>query len=190
MADVAPPKPDIPHLAWAIDQRAKIQHTLLSLYEFVRNTMPHSDNYLDDLFLDHLVASAFSLWRAVFLAERARDKDSLRAAQEKFLATVISTNAITFSDDRANSAWTVGYYLENAKGRIISAQQLAFHQAEHFSMERHHLPNVIRLIRMRGSGVSDLRYEWEAAHCALRMLIKMEDPDNPLPIEEPSGPFA
>jgi hypothetical protein len=181
-------KPDIAHLKWAIDQRAKIQHTLLSLYEFLRNTMPHIENTMDDLFVDHLIAAAFSLWRAVFLAERERDGASLREAQEKFLATVISTNAITFSDDRSNSAWSVGFYLENAKQRILSAQHLAFHHPDQFSNGRENLDAVIRLVRIRGWEVSHLRYEWECAHTALRMLLRMEHPAFQLPIENPALP--
>lgn len=181
-------KPDIKHLTWAIDQRAKIQHTLLSLYEFVRNTMPLNQDATHDLFVDHLVASAFSLWRAVFLTERERGTPSLREAQEKFLATVISTNTITFSDDRTNSAWSVGFYLENAKQRLLSAQQLAFHHPEGFPLARGNLDGVIRLVRIRGNEPSHLRYEWESAHTALRILLKIAAPDIVLPVEHPTFP--
>jgi hypothetical protein len=182
------PKPDIAHLRWAIEERANIQQTLLALYDFLRNTMPNLQNPLENLFFDHMIAAAFSLWRAVFLAERDRDTQSLRKAQEDFLATVISTNAITFSDDRSNSAWSVGFYLENAKHRILSAQQLALANPYEFSQERGHLPTIERLVHIRGDQVSHLRYEWQAAHAALRMLLRIEDPRTTLPIKEPVLP--
>jgi hypothetical protein len=121
-------KPDIEHLRWAVNQRAEIQHTLLALYEYVRRT--HSKaGYADTkvYLLDHLIGAAFSLWRAVFLAETYRTDEGIRESQETFLAKVISDNSITFGDDKINRAWTVGYYLDDAKLRIERASAYADH---------------------------------------------------------------
>jgi hypothetical protein len=50
--------------------------------------------------LDLLIGAAFSLGRAVFLAETVRDVLS----QEEFLRKVITDKAITSADDRDNRA--------------------------------------------------------------------------------------
>ncbi len=114
-------KPDEGHLAWAIDQRAEIQRTLLVLYGFVRHSSPDSLDHDTRYLLDLLIGAAFSLWRAVFLAETFRDVVQVHQSQEAFLLKVITDNAITFADDKANRRWTVEYYLENAKFRLARA---------------------------------------------------------------------
>lgn len=177
-------KPDIVHLAWAIDQRAKIQHTLLALYEYVRSNEPDQREWVKPSLLDHLIAAAFSLWRAVFLAEDTRTLVSIRKAQEEFLASVISTNAIGFGDDKRNSAWTVSYYLENAKHRLMAAH----HIAEHYMKDKS-LDTVLSLVRLKGTDdVRLTRYEWESIHMAVRIMLKLLCPDLKLPIEAPTIP--
>src|SRR5262245_16163107 len=109
-------KSDPEHLAWAINERAEVQRTLLGLYEFVSNRSPDSIPVVPDQhILNHLIGAAFSLWRAVFLADTFRDHVSVHRDQRAFLDKVISDNAITFADDKNNRHWTVDYYLENAK---------------------------------------------------------------------------
>jgi hypothetical protein len=48
-------KPDEEHLAWAIDQRADVQHTLLALYGFVRHRQPAC--------LDEELIAGYWLWK-------------------------------------------------------------------------------------------------------------------------------
>jgi hypothetical protein len=120
-------KPDEGHLAWAIDQRAEVQHTLRALYEFVRHHLPPTLDLDARCLLDHLIGAAFSLWRAVFLADTFRDDIHIHQSQEAFLLKVITDNTITFADDKANRHWTVEYYLENAKFRIARAIAYADH---------------------------------------------------------------
>jgi hypothetical protein len=124
---------DVEHLEWAIDQRAKIQHTLLALYVYVRDTEPEESWVYTEAIVNSLIAASFSLWRAVFLAEQTRTDASVRQAQRDFLATVISTNAVTFSDDRRNSAWSLGFYMDTASQRVWSAIALTETHIEHFS---------------------------------------------------------
>jgi hypothetical protein len=136
------------------------------------------------MLLDHCIAAAFSLWRAVFLAEIVRNYDTIEKAQEEFLASVISTNAITFGDDRRNSAWTVSFYLENAKHRL--------HAANHIIS--HHLPmlatqEIQPLLSLKGENdISHTRYEWECVHCALRAIIRVIDTNSGLADIRPNLP--
>jgi hypothetical protein len=77
-------------LAWAIDQRAEVQHTLRALYEFVRHHLPPTLDLDARCLLDHLIGAAFSLWRAVFLADTFRDEIHIHQSQEAFLLKVIN----------------------------------------------------------------------------------------------------
>jgi hypothetical protein len=176
-------KPDIEHLRWAIDQRANVQHTLLAHYAYVRRSRSR-EGWVEPKLLDHCIAAAFSLWRAVFLAEIVRTYDNIDKAQEEFLASVISTNAITFGDDRRNSAWTVSFYLENAKHRLAQAHDIV----------SHHIPDaasneILPLLRLVGENdISHTRYEWECVHCALRKIFKIIDPASQLTPINPKIP--
>jgi hypothetical protein len=179
-----PDKPNILHLRWTIDQRAKIQHTLLALYEYVRLNAPERRDWVKPSLLDDLIAAAFSLWRAVFLAENIRTPESIHKSQEDFLASVIATNTIGFSDDKRNSAWTVSFYLENAKHRVAAAHQVAAHHMKNKSLEQ-----VLPRIRLKGTNdVGLTRYEWESIHMALRIILKVLNPEFNLPIDEPTPP--
>jgi hypothetical protein len=50
-----------------------------------------------------------------------RDVTQIHQGQEEFLRKVITEIAITLADDRDNRAWTIEYYLENAKYRLARA---------------------------------------------------------------------
>lgn len=67
-----------------------------------------------------LVGVAFSLWRAAFLAEMPTRTwpEALRDAQQ-LLGTVLSTNTIAFGTEHSLQGWTGGYYLNNAKLRLM-----------------------------------------------------------------------
>jgi hypothetical protein len=179
-------KPDLGHLAWVLDQRVEIQRTLLDLYRFVRanttealRSSPFDNKYdfVKPMLLDHLIAAGFSLWRAVFLSESHRDFDSIHKSQEKFLERVLTNNAITYTDDKANRAWTVSYYLENAKHRLSAAVNLAEHYLKDKCREK-----VQPLLRLKGEGdVASTRYELECIHAAMRMIFKILDPQSMLP---------
>jgi hypothetical protein len=178
-------KPDVEHLRWAVNQRAEIQHSLLALYEYVRRT-PSTAGYADTkvYLLDHLIGAAFSLWRAVFLAETHRTDEGIRESQEAFLAKVISDNSITFGDDKINRAWTVGYYLDDAKLRIERASAYADHNLKTDS-RRH----IILSLRLRGTGrVPFTEWEWESAHFALRYMIGILDKDRKAKPIQPNSP--
>jgi hypothetical protein len=176
--------PDEEHLAWAIDQRAEVQHTLRALYGFVRHHPPPTLDLDARYLLDHLVGAAFSLWRAIFLADTFRDDIHIHQSQEAFLLKVITDNTITFADDKANRYWTVEYYLENAKFRL--ARAIAY--ADHHKGIRLTEP-LMPFLRLRGTlGAELTRYEWESAHYALRELFKVIAPDTGLEAKLPTLP--
>ena len=179
----------IGQLKWAIDQRGKIQHSLLALYERVQEREDLPADFELDLPLDHLIAAAFSLWRAVFLADKDRGPIPLRQAQLAFLATVVTTNAVNFSDDRNNSPWSVTFYMENAKQRLVAANEFLRHYPKSLKGAEVDFANVIRLVRIKGPTPADMRYEWTAAHLAFRKLYNGMFATTPLKEEEPTIPF-
>jgi hypothetical protein len=177
---------ELKHLRWAISVRAKIQETLLALYELV--LQPPARGYpawWEELLKSYFLGTGFALWRAAFLADKARDLESTVTAQEAFLKQLLSTNAITFGDDRANRSWTVTFYLEDAKLRIGAAYQFLLHHLAEDQQQAMGLPEVVRYIRLTGRQPVDVRYEWEAAHAALRILLNNPYTDLKLEVEKP-----
>jgi hypothetical protein len=170
--------PDVDHLKWAIDRRAEILHTLLALYKIAtaKNPMHHP------ILLDHLIAGAFSLWRAVFLAETNRDWASRTKGQADFLKKVVGDNSISYADDKSTRAWTVGHYLENAKVRLIAAYPL--------SSANRDGRKIRDSLWAQGTFTHTTRLEWEAVHIELRKLLNALPSIHKLPIPTPSGPVA
>jgi len=177
-------EPNLKHMAWAIDQRAAIQRTLLALYEFVHTHQSADLRFFDKILLDHLIGAAFSLWRAAFLAETLRKDEDIRDSQEKFLEKVITDNAITFNDDKLNRHWTVEYYLENAKLRLGRAIELS----DHYKSTHLH-GALLPFLRLRGTeGVELTQWEWESAHYVLRAIFNVISPDKLIEAKVPSLP--
>jgi hypothetical protein len=190
MAD-SQPKLNLLALEWAIEKRAKIQETILALYRYAKSQPPEGPGFPASYLLDHLSAAAFSLWRAAFLTDGSRDPISVHEEQTSFLATVLNTNAINFSDDRKYQAWAVSFYLENAKNRLSYAVAVA---DEYLKAKTTAI--VMPMLRFQGTSAREkdkgdrtlTRYEWECAHGALRILLKILDPTCGLPVEDPKIP--
>jgi len=108
------------HFTWLVPNRNKAQELLHRVYRVI----PDKGEWGDHAVLLHLLTGvAFSLWRAVFLAERDRDATEVARKAKMMLKRVIETNAISFNDDLLNKSWTAGYYLNNALWRLESAYQ-------------------------------------------------------------------
>jgi hypothetical protein len=158
---------DLYHHQWAIDERARVQHTLLGLYAYVREKSADDLEPMRVAVLDSLIGAAFALWRAVFLAADLRTKETVRKSQEDFLASVIATNTITFNDDRRNSAWSFSFYIQAAKDRLKHADHLL---REGLKITPHE--PIELLIQMSGYNmIGYTRYEWMCTHRALRVLL-------------------
>lgn len=103
-------------LEWSIQQRAETLTTALKLRGLMAKNMGKDSAVDRDL--RSLAAVSFSLWRAVFLADRTRDASVKNQQSISFIDTMIATNSITFSDDRNCKEWTFVYYIENASARL------------------------------------------------------------------------
>jgi hypothetical protein len=107
-------------------------------------------------------------------------------SQKKFLESVLTDNMIGYTQDKNNRAWTVSYYLENAKHRMDAAMNLAEEYRNDKSRDK-----VLPLLRLVGTGdVAHSRYEWECAHAAMRVILKILHPKSTLPALEPKHPYG
>jgi hypothetical protein len=106
-------------LTWLVEQRSKNQTFLLDLCTFGKTNEEHLIQDSDSrTAFQFLVGAAFSLWRAVFLAESETDSKVLLDQSTKFLETLVADNAIGYYQDKSMKAWTAGYYLNNAYFRL------------------------------------------------------------------------
>lgn len=145
---------NLDHLEWLIERRSDVQHTLFALYKYV-SSGSEVHRHTDDL-----IASAFSLWRAVFLAETDRDWSSVNKGQRDFLAKVIADNAISYADDKSTRAWSVAYYLDNAKFRLDGPSQDLFDESPPLTFQH-----------TKHGATAATRDEWDKVHDYLRVLI-------------------
>ena len=110
--------PDPEHLNWVIHGRARNQIAALNIYALMKD---HRDEIRVEKLsydLQTLAAVAFSLWRAVFLADRTGAVEAKMADAELFLGKMLTDNAIAFAQDRGSREWTFNYYVDNARFRL------------------------------------------------------------------------
>jgi hypothetical protein len=101
---------------WLIERRWRIQSLCLELQEYLaENPIPVKADWP---FFSPLLAAAFSLWRAAFLADPGRKWQDIYEHAQTFLKFLIEDNAINYPQDRSTRAYSAGYYLNNAKFRL------------------------------------------------------------------------
>ena len=112
---------DIGFVDFLVQHRSEVQKACSDLYHLIHDRA-------DLLSIESaeweacglLTGVAFSLWRAVFTVSKgaASDKKGIQAT-EVFLLNLIETNAVGFSQEQ--NSWSYGYYLNNARFRLIEA---------------------------------------------------------------------
>lgn len=109
-----------------IERRGKNQDSLARLLIFVAKKKADQNWKSDDhkrLFA-YLVGSAYSLWRAAFLTDAKRNWAEILEDAEKLLLRLIRDNAVAYTQERETREWMSGYYLNNARFRLIRANAL------------------------------------------------------------------
>jgi hypothetical protein len=160
----------------ALRARSDIQDTLFEMYKFLKAEPPILKDKLHQQAFQLLVGAAFSLWRAIFLAEADRDWSSLSRSMECFLHRVITDNTITYQDDKRNNAWTVGYYLGSAQLRIEKAWETLLKSPELSPSALTDPPSPTIADSWELNRTSTL-FEWEVTHNSLRQALKLLKPD-------------
>jgi hypothetical protein len=144
------------HLEWMIKGRAKNQQAALDLYELMKDHRQAIEDKRLSSKAQDLAAVAFSLWRAVFLADRTGKTEAKMKDAEAFIGKMLTDNAIAFTQDRTAREWTFLYYLDNALYRLREC-------AEKWpDIEPSRPPQSKRTIKSR----------WEYANSAFRKAVK------------------
>jgi hypothetical protein len=154
---------DLPYLRWLVLHRSNIQNLLLELHLFLQEQRRalDADADLRSIF-GLLVGSAFSLWRAVFLADSSRDWKNILDDADRFLDTLIRDNTILFRDDK--NAWSIGYYLNNGRYRLYRILE---------KMPDEQLRNLIDQIKSTGVDEVSARNAWQLSYEAARLAFDL-----------------
>lgn len=103
---------------WLVSSRYETTFTGARLYRLL-TTYPDRLANADIAEEAHtLVAVSFSLWWSAFLADKNDQPLSTSLGAINFLADMIQTNTIAFSQDRGHKDWTFNYYASNARYRL------------------------------------------------------------------------
>jgi len=105
--------------------RSSSLSALVALYELAEMQKSCTDS---DAFA-WLVGAAFSLWRAAPLVYGDGTGDD-HSAKRLLLNLLIRDNAVGYPQERTTSAWTVGYYLNNALFRLNEVTKLLLGELE------------------------------------------------------------
>lgn len=96
-------------LRWLVNSRAETMRVSLELYALLSKQKFEGEQRRR---AQRLAFVSFSLWRAVFLADRKADDRMDHALG--FLKRMIEDNAIAYTQDKQYNAWTFRYYADTA----------------------------------------------------------------------------
>jgi hypothetical protein len=174
------------NLAWLVEQRSENQALLLDLCTFGREKSQQLVQSESARTIFHLlVGAAFSLWRAVFLAERETDPKVLLDQSQTFLETLVADNAIGYYQDKKMQAWSAGYYLNNAYFRL--AEVIEVLNREGITLHAGSVPEEFKQFEecdRRGMVSNDRRRAWEVGHAAAAKALALLQA---MPVGQPHG---
>jgi hypothetical protein len=117
-----------------------------------------------------LTGAAFSLWRAVFTVGNASTEDEGLAATERFLSNLIATNTVNFTQEQ--NSWSYGYYINNARFRLVEAYKCLPNDLRPSSREE--LKAISRMVEWSNRSQNDYP-EYRSTHKALLRLLSLLD---------------
>jgi len=117
-SSIAPPeagKDKLDNLQWAVQSRARNQQSCLRLLTLFETHEKQWTSKYDAPIAQDLIAVAFSLWRAAFLADKTGKRTEVFKDGKNFLETIIRDNAIGYLQDKKCQEWTFNFYTRNAR---------------------------------------------------------------------------
>jgi hypothetical protein len=110
---------DLEHLEWLVHSRSENQRVSIALLKLLIKHREKLEGDLDPrVIATEFVAIAFSLWRAVFLADKIGSEESLLQQATHYLGRIISDNAIGYQQDRSAREWAFNYYITSIHFRL------------------------------------------------------------------------
>ena len=149
-------------LEWLAVRRGNIQKLLAEFYSFAVNRSSTIDP-VETLVFQLLLGTAFSLWRAVFLADGDRTWAEIGDDSTKFLEVLVRDNAINYTQDRDMRGWSCGYYLNSAYFR------LAYIHEKLSGVNAHHAKRIMEFLEMqcaRREAEPNPQTSWDTAYQA------------------------
>jgi hypothetical protein len=110
----------IVHLKWSVENRAVTLRTSVNLLRLFKEHSKSIKEKENTAVAQNLLSVAFSLWRAVFLANRTGQREARIDAATAFLQKMIADNAISFATDLEGREWTFNYYMTNATNSLLA----------------------------------------------------------------------
>ncbi len=158
---------DPEHLEWLVSKRADIQRLLLRIHQLADRDGA-ADNDHRTAVLHWSIGISFSLWRAVFLLDRKRDRATTHEEALQFLEALIEDNIVPYGLDKRTGAWSGGYYLQSA---FLRLRELGNGLTEAGLSSPARLPEIDRFLSRPFSerqqtiqSASQLRALWELAY--------------------------
>lgn len=103
------------HFQWLVDGRHRNQTSSLQLRLLLRDHEKRWKTSRLSMAAQELISISFSLWRAVFLAEKTGKRAAVFDDGFKFLERVIEDNSIAYAQDKAMREWSFNYYTKSAR---------------------------------------------------------------------------
>ena len=103
------------HFQWLVDARDRNQRCSLKLRLLLKEHEKRWKTKQNSMGSQELISVSFSLWRAVFLAEKTGKRSAVFDDGLKFIERVIEDNAIAYAQDKAMREWSFNYYTRAAR---------------------------------------------------------------------------
>lgn len=103
------------HFKWLVENRHRNQMCSLQLRLLLRDYEKRWKTRQLSFIAQELISVSFSLWRAVFLAEKTGKRSAVFDDGFKFLERVIEDNSIAYAQDKAMREWSFNYYTRAAR---------------------------------------------------------------------------
>lgn len=110
-----------------VERRRKNQESLCTLFRIAEArhailSTTANEAWERDVF-HLLVGAGFALWRSAFLCHAARTPPILLGQATALLNLLLRDNAFTYPNERTTKEWTVGFYLNDARYRLIDVSK-------------------------------------------------------------------
>jgi len=117
------PKTKLATLQWLVENRSRNQMCAIRLFKLLKENQSRIEQKGYELFAQDLVGITFSLWRAVFLADKKWERAVSLESAIQFFETLIADNAINYPQDKKFNEWTFNYYTNNVRYAFLHLEE-------------------------------------------------------------------